>query len=61
MKVEWQRTGSVGKSLGDDILSSAHVGRKAGRKAGVVSEQQAPEDGWMAPSDGAIMGINENQ
>lgn len=34
MKVEWQRTGSVGKGICDDILLSTRVGREAGRQEG---------------------------
>lgn len=60
MKVEWQRTGYVGKSLGDDILSSARVGRKAGRRVSSLNNRRRRTAGWP-PSDGAIMGINENQ
>lgn len=57
MKVKWERTGYAGKSVTDDFLSSA----RAGRKASVVSEQQAQEAGWRAQSDAAITPINKNQ
>lgn len=61
MKVEWQRTGSVGKSLGDDILSSARVGRKAGRRVSSVNNRHRRTAGWpqvMAQLWG-LMKINE--
>lgn len=57
MKVKWERTGYVGKSINDDFLWSA----RAGRKASVVLEQQPQEAGWMVQSDGTITAINKNQ
>lgn len=60
MKVEWQRTGSVGKSLGDDFLWSARVGRKAGRRVSSLNNRHRGTARWPQVT-AQMMGINENQ